>query len=153
LRRAIAGFLAVLAVGAVVAAVRLPRDLARHQAWNLAHAEVISAFLRSGNSAVFEGKRGPRELPYPTAEGLIGVLSDPRLRGLLPPMAPGLPVPARASLWLTDPAWGAAAQAARRAALASPPLLLVLALGLLIWWVRANSPWQRPATDPAARRW
>jgi hypothetical protein len=130
-----------------------PWDLRRQQAWSLAHAEVVSAFLRSGDPAVFEGKRGPQDLPYPTAGPLQGVLTDPVLRRLLPPMAPGLPAPERVSRWLTDPGWGAAAQAARRAALASPPLLLGLALGLLAWWARANSPRRRLTTDPAARKW
>jgi hypothetical protein len=155
LQLAMPAWLAILALGAVLAAARLPRDLAHHQAWNIAHAEVVSTFLRSGDPAVFEGKRGPKELPYPTGDRLREVLSDPVLRGLLPPVTPGLPAPERASRWLTDPRWGAAAQVARQVALASPPWLLGLALGLLAWWVRANST-GRPmnqATGPAARRW
>ncbi|GGC27044.1 hypothetical protein GCM10011504_01530 [Siccirubricoccus deserti] len=139
LRRAAPAWLAILALGAAVAAARLPRDLHRHHEWSVAHAEVISAFLRSGDPAVFEGRQGPQELPYPTADRLHGVLADPVLRRLLPPVSSGFPAPDRASRWLTDPRWGAAAQGARQAALASPPLLFGLALVLLAWWVRTNA--------------
>jgi hypothetical protein len=153
-RRAMpAAWLAILALGALVVATRVPRDLRRHQDWSIAHAEVISAFLRSGDPAVFEGKRGPQDLPHPSADRLREVLSDPVLRRVLPAMVPGLPAPERASRWLTDPQWGAAAQVARQVALASPPLLLGLALALLAWWAGATrwSRLNRP-TDPAARR-
>ena len=132
LRWATAAWVLVITANLVTAARPLPRHIGAWHSWGLAHRQVLAAYLHSGDPAVFAGKTGPEELPYPKADRLVDTLAQPEIRGILPLEL--LPKPLQAlrpgpALWGST--WPRPAIWVRRRLLRLPPLMIALAATIL----------------------